>query len=136
MEDRSRRNNLIFRGITDAKESWQQTESKLFSAIAEVVDSFSADSIERAHRLGVFSGNRCRPIIANLSGFKARAQIFSLRGQFKSRNITISEDFLPGTRSARKKLLEIGNNQPGKPSFKLCHNKIFLNDKCSAHVIC
>lgn len=39
--------------------------------------------------------------------------------------------FFPArTRVARKKLLDFGNSQPGKPNFNIRYNKLFLNNKC------
>ncbi|XP_050036944.1 uncharacterized protein [Dermacentor andersoni] len=128
-EDRSRRDNLIFRGISDAKESWADTESKLLEALTEVVDSCSGTLIQRAHRLGIFS-HKCRPVIAKFTESKMKEKILSLRNEFKSKGITISEDFSPATRLARQKLFEFGSTHAGPRSFKLRYNKLCFNNRC------
>nr|XP_054925398.1 uncharacterized protein LOC126528908 [Dermacentor andersoni] len=129
-EDRSRRDNLIFRGISDAKESWADTESKLLEALTEVVDSYSGTLIQRAHRLGIFSHDKCRPVIAKFTESKMKEKILSLRNEFKSKGITISEDFSPATRLARQKLFEFGSTHAGPRSFKLRYNKLCFNKRC------
>ncbi|CAN7943526.1 unnamed protein product [Ixodes pacificus] len=64
-EDRSRRDNLILYGIPDSPtETWTQSEHKVRSLLLE---SFSLqlpeEAISRAHRLGTFVVNKCRPIV-------------------------------------------------------------------------
>ncbi|XP_077558172.1 uncharacterized protein LOC144173781 [Haemaphysalis longicornis] len=130
LEDRSRRDNLIFHGIADSKESWEQTEIKLLTALTQVIDSFPTGSIERAHRLGTYSPGKCRPIIAKFSNYKVKEKTLSFRTELKTNNITVSEDFSLATRNARKKLLNFGKSWPGSPKFQLRHNKLFVNKKC------
>lgn len=108
----------------------QETETKLISTIKSFFDTFPDDALHRAHRLGPFDPNKCRPIVAKFSHSKTREKVFALRDQFKQNNLTISEDFSVPTRAARKKLIEFGTSQPGSPNFKLRYNKLFLNNKC------
>lgn len=128
-EDRSRRDNLIFHGIADSKESWEQTELKLVTELTQVIDSFPTGSIERAHRLGTYLPGKSRPIIAKFSSYKVKEKTLSFRTQLKN-NITVSEDFSVTTRNARKKLLNFGKSLTGSPKFQLRHNKLFVNKKC------
>ncbi|KAH8025770.1 hypothetical protein HPB51_011448 [Rhipicephalus microplus] len=85
IEDRARRDNLIFHGIPDAKESWIQTEEKIVSLLMQHVDpNITDDVIERAHRLGgSYQENRCRPVIVKFSRFKLRQQVLFKRATFK-----------------------------------------------------
>lgn len=129
LEDRSRRNNLIFYGLPDAKETWQQTEAKLTEVLNETITSFPAGSFERAHRIGTLSPNKCRPVVAKFLNFKTKEQVFTARKLLKPKNITISEDFSPATRIARKKLTEFAKSQPGSPPFQISYNKLIVNKK-------
>ncbi|CAN7952180.1 unnamed protein product, partial [Ixodes pacificus] len=129
LEDRSRRDNLIFHGIPDSRESWEQSEAKVKDALAGVIDTFPENAIERAHRLGPYLPNKCRPIIVKFSGYKIRDRILSARTKLKEKNVAVSEDFSPATRSARKKLVDFAKNQPGAPPFQLRYNKFLLNKK-------
>lgn len=131
LEDRSRRNNLILHGIPDCEEKWEETEQKVLSLLSRCCDeSFSADSIERAHRLGSFAEGRCRPVIVKFLSFKVKEKVSAARSCFKENNVTISDDFSVGTRVARSKLLEFAKSLPDSPSFKLRHNKLFINRAC------
>lgn len=56
LEDRYRRNNVIFRGIRDCKETWAETEKKIVAILSSCTDErFTTDSIECAHRLGSYT---------------------------------------------------------------------------------
>lgn len=129
LEDQSRRNNLIFHGIPDAKEPWKETESKLNTLLADAHISLPSNAIERAHRLGTYSPNKCRPVIAKFASFKTKELILSKRKHFKESDISISEDYSSGTRIARKKLIEFGKNYSGSPDFQLRYTKLHLNRK-------
>lgn len=131
LEDRSRRNNLILRGVPDARESWEETEAKVASALtASLGGDFPRNSIERAHRLGAFSSSRCRPVIVKFLSYKTKNMILASRSKLKPSNIMVNEDFSPATRHARSKLLEFGKSLPNTPSFKLRYNKLFVNNTC------
>lgn len=130
LEDRSRRNNLIFHGIADAKETWEQTEARLTSVLSSVMDSFQSDAIERAHRLGSFSPNKARPVIAMFTNFKQKQKVLSLRSQLKLKDVAVNEDFSVTTRIARRKLIEFAKSQPGSPSFQLSYKRLFIDKKC------
>lgn len=130
LDDRSRRNNLIFYGIPDSDETWQATEEKLTSILSEcLTDPLSPHEIERAHRLGRFAPNKCRPIIAKFLNFKTKDLILAKRNSLKESKVTISEDYSVATRLARKKLLDFAKIQPGSPTHKLRHNKLLMNKK-------
>lgn len=130
LEDRSRRNNVLFRGIADCKETWAETENKIVAILSSCTEgTFNPDSIERAHRLGSYTQSRCRPIIVKFNHYKTREKVFSLRTQLKDQEITISEDFSVGTRLARQKLLEFAKSQPGSPAFQLKYKQLHMNKK-------
>ncbi|CAN7951550.1 unnamed protein product, partial [Ixodes pacificus] len=129
LEDRSRRDNLLFYGIPDSRESWEQSEAHVKRILTNVLDTLPENSIERAHRLGSLTPNKCRPIIVKFSGYKIKDKILSARAKLREINVTVSEDFSPATRNARRKLLEFAKNQPGSPTFQLRHNKLVINKK-------
>lgn len=126
LEDRSRRNNLIFHGIADSKETWDQTEARLTSFLSSVMDTFQSDAIERAHRLGSFSPKKSRPVIAKFTNFKQKQKVLSLRSQLKLKDIVVNEDFSITPRTARRKLIEFAKSQPGSPSFQLSYKRLFI----------
>lgn len=137
MEDQSRRNNLLFYGIPDSvSETWSQAEEKVKNALALCFDRGSAEltantlsfDVERAHRLGQFFANKCRPVIVKFSSFKTKEQVMQLRAKLKLNCIGISEDFCPATRLARRNLIEFGKTRSS--TFKLTYNKLYVNDKC------
>ncbi|XP_077553579.1 uncharacterized protein LOC144168480 [Haemaphysalis longicornis] len=127
LEDRSRRENLLFYGIPDAQESWEQSETSIVGALSGVVDPLPQNAIERAHRLGAYHPNKCRPIIVKFSSYKLKDSVLAVRKKLKEKDITISEDFSPATRHARKRLLEFAKNQPNAPAYKLRYNKFTIN---------
>lgn len=129
LEDRSRRDNLLFYGLTDAhSETWAQTEEKLLNAVSTSLNfSISSESIERAHRLGVFSDNKCRPVMVKFLSFKLKQQILFSSAELKPSGITFSEDYSVPTRQARRKLIEFAKTQ--NSVFKLKYNKLYMNNK-------
>lgn len=129
LEDRSRRDNLLFYGIPDSRESWEQSEAHVKSILTNALDTMPENSIERAHRLGPLTPNKCRPIIVKLSGYKIKDKILSARAKLREINVTVSEDFSPATRIARRKLIEFAKNLPQSPTFQLRHNKLVINKK-------
>lgn len=129
LEDRSRRNNLIFYGMPDTKETWEETETKIVTELTSVLDGFSPNEIERAHRLGSFSNGKVRPIIVKFSNFKTKDKFLGLRKELKEKDLTVGEDFSPSTRLIHKKLIEFGKKQPGSPKFQLRYKKMKLNNK-------
>ncbi|KAH9372157.1 hypothetical protein HPB48_009710 [Haemaphysalis longicornis] len=73
-EDRSRRDNLVFYGITDSKpETWQDSEKKIIALAAEKLQfDIPTGTITRAHRIGRFDPGRNRPIIFKFSANKIK----------------------------------------------------------------
>ncbi|CAN7951509.1 unnamed protein product, partial [Ixodes pacificus] len=130
LEDRSRRDNLLFHGVDDAaNESWTQAEEKVLSLLSNHLNvNISHEQIARAHRLGPFVDGKCRPLIVKFESFKIKEQVLSCRSGLKNAHFSIAEDFCPETRMARRQLLEYGKRQGAV--FKLRYNKLFVNGKC------
>lgn len=128
-EDRSRRDNLIFYGVTDtAAETWSETEQKVREVLSSSFNlQLSEEAISRAHRLGSFVTDKCRPVIVRFTSFKTKDTIFFQKAKLRSTNISISEDFCKATRTARKKLIEFG--KASGEQFSLKYNKVVINKK-------
>lgn len=129
LEDRMRRSNLLFYGLTDCpQEKWNQTEEKLVKKISTVFKSpVPSEALERVHRLGTYRPSQNRPVIAKFASFKLKQELLSLSGKFKENGITVSEDYSLQTRQARKKLVEFAKQRD--VSFKLRYNKLHIGDK-------
>lgn len=129
LENRSRRNNLIFYGINeDANETWAISEAKVAKTCDNLLGLKLEDThIERAHRLGRFNAGRCRPIIVNFSSFKTKQGILSQGLRFKDSGISIREDFSESVRQDRRKLLEYAKAQ--NVPFQLRFNKLLMGQK-------
>ncbi|KAH9382493.1 hypothetical protein HPB48_010921 [Haemaphysalis longicornis] len=125
-EDRSRRDNLVFYGITDSKsETWQDSEKKIIALAAEKLQfDIPTGTITRAHRIGRFAPGRNRPIIVKFSAIKIKELVFAKRSSLDDSDFSISLDFCPATRLPRKKLVENGKSL--KASFKLKHTNFLL----------
>lgn len=129
LEDRSRRNNLIFHGLPDAKETWEQSEQRITQLLSDATINLADHDIERAHRLGAYKESKSRPIIVKFSNYKTKDKILSARTKLKELNVAVTEDFSPATRQARGKLVAFAKSQPGSPQFKLHHTKLIIDKK-------
>ncbi|XP_040063069.1 uncharacterized protein LOC115323763 [Ixodes scapularis] len=129
LENRSRRNNLLFYGIIDEpNETWSQSESKVIQFRNDKLEvTVAASDIERAHRLGRPSPERTRPIIVNFQSFKVKQHVLSRGFKLKNSNFSVGEDFSDKVRYERKQLVEFAKSQQ-KP-FKLRFDKIIIDDK-------
>ena len=124
LEDRSRRNNLVFFGIPEGNEEGNNTEdcdvllTNILKRTGIVHDSVGS-LFDRAHRLGVKKLNqeRPRPIIVRVTFYKDK--VHCLKNAFKLRGsgYGMSEDFSKAT-------LNIQN--------QLVSNAKMAKDKCSS----
>ncbi|XP_075527814.1 uncharacterized protein LOC142559976 [Dermacentor variabilis] len=130
LEDRSRRDNLIFYGISDTpSETWAQSEKLVCEFLSHHVKfEVPENMVCRAHRLGSYTANKTRPIIMNFSCSKLKDKILALKSNLKSTGVSVGEDFCRATRQSRKKLLDFAKASGQTYSIRL--NKLFLNKKC------
>ncbi|KAH9379177.1 hypothetical protein HPB48_011826 [Haemaphysalis longicornis] len=132
MEDRSRRLNLVFYGVddTDQLEKWDQSE-KLIQKICKDKLGIQLKSVQRAHRIGRFTGKTKRPIVVNFSSYKEKQDVLVNAKKFKGTNYSVSQDYSPETRSVRKHLWEYGKAKKEDKSnnVKLNFDKLIINDK-------
>ncbi|XP_040359711.2 uncharacterized protein LOC121047998, partial [Ixodes scapularis] len=105
LENRSRRNNLIIRGISEAA---PETEEVLVRSVThEVFDGIlkvKVDSIERIHRLGRQIPGRIRPVIVKFADFRDKMKILNNCSKLKGTQISINEDFSKRVVEIRKHL--------------------------------
>ena len=116
LEDRSRRENLVFFNFPEAAE---ETAEQCEQYIKDLISSLSIlpdDEvlyIDRAHRLGrktPESTNKPRPIIAKFSYFKQKDEIIKNGYKFRNTAINVSEDYSGETLKEHKLLREHGRN--------------------------
>lgn len=76
-ENRMHRSNLIFFGIPDiALESWADSEKKVLDLCSQHLKlSVAPSQIERAHRLGKYQAQKCRPVIVKFAFYKEKQHI-------------------------------------------------------------
>ena len=104
LENRSRRNNLVFEGIEEEPhETWEITESKLRSILSsKMLIETTNETIERAHRIGKYVS---RSIIAKFSNFKTCGEIMKEKKRLIGSKIYVREDFSDKIMAKRRELL-------------------------------
>lgn len=120
LEDRSRRNNLRFDGLTeDTNETWDDCERKIQKILSDKLEITEDVEIERCHRMGKRKGNRPRTIICKFLRFKDKQKILKNAKKLKNSGIYIYEDFCNDTMELRKSLWEevMEHRRQGKFAF-------------------
>lgn len=128
LEIHSRRCNLVIRGLTDvAGESWVPTQQKVtqfaFERLNIAILNFD---IERAHRLGTYKQGRAKPIMV-----KTKTKLLLTSSKLKGTSFSLSDDYSPSLRFARKCLFQYGKEQ--SLPFKLQFDKLHIGDKIFVH---
>ena len=126
MENQSRRENVIIRGLEESdSETWQETENKVRDMFKESLKIKNADkdvcddrhgleadggiAIERAHRIGRLrsgSNQHPRPIVVKFTRFKHRQLVLDMARANLSKTsvIQVKEDFSERVRLCRRQL--------------------------------
>lgn len=128
-EDRSRRCNLLFYGVTEkSDETWADSE-KLVTDICKnhINIDLGPRDIERAHRIGKIQPGKHRPIIVNFAQFKTKESILSNGFKLKDTPYSASQDYCFATRNAQRELLRFARDQGGP--FKLRYKKVVIGKK-------
>ena len=91
LEDRSRRNNIRFDGLTeDPNEIWDDRERKVQDVLLNKLNIEGNIEINRCHRFGKRRGSRPRTIVCRFLGFKDKQKILQNAKKTKiHRNIYI-----------------------------------------------
>ena len=138
LEDRSRRNNLVFFGIEEHGDKYntENCEALVTNILINTgvigKDDIHDQMYDRAHRLGPKKPGqeRPRPIIVRMTFYKDKQYILSQTHKLKRSTFGISEDFSKYTLSVRKTLLasaKIAKSQCKEiKSFKLNYKRLVL----------
>ena len=93
LENQSRRNNIVLHGLEETdRETWEETEHIVRSAVAQIDIELEDADIERAHRVGCIRGGE-RPIVCKLSYYKLKVMILRDGKYLRETGTFISEDF-------------------------------------------
>jgi ribA/ribD-fused uncharacterized protein len=136
LESQSRRNNLIFNGITEkmGRETWEDCEAAVRNVICTQMGIPEGASIqfERVHRLGPKKGDRKRSIIAKFSHFKGRELVWRNRHKLSKSNFSLSEDYPVEIQNERKLLLpvlKVAKTVNSVKSVSLNLNRLYVDGK-------
>lgn len=133
LEDRSRRDNPLFYGMTDSlSETWNQTEEKLKTLVSATLNlHIPTDIIERAYTLGAFADKKCRPVLLKFLSFKLKQQIFVFKRKAVKQRHQCERRLLYLYASGSKKTSRICQN--AEFCFKLRYNELYVNSKCQGY---
>ncbi|XP_077485847.1 uncharacterized protein LOC144096897 [Amblyomma americanum] len=129
-ENRSRRCNLIFYGLSDStpSESFADSEEVIIRHCSDQLDvSLDSKDIERAHRLGCHNTERQRPIIVKFASFKTKQMILSNGPNLKDTDFSIGEDFSRRVQNIRKQLVAFAKSKTTK--FSLRYKTLHIGPK-------
>ncbi|XP_075527050.1 uncharacterized protein LOC142559320 [Dermacentor variabilis] len=130
LDNRSRRNNLIIRGI---KEEDHENEETLLSKVKDEIFSatlkVNVSSIERIHRLGRRISGRTRPVILRVADYRDKMTVLQNCTKLRDTDYSVSEDFSKRVQGIRKKLWASASEEKkaGK-KVKLLFDKLKVNN--------
>ncbi|XP_037556826.2 uncharacterized protein LOC119433643 [Dermacentor silvarum] len=129
-ENRSRRNNLIVRGIKEEVRETQETLlKKVNNDIFENKLGQKLNSIERIHRLEKKTTGKDRPVIMKLTDFRDKMKILQNCHKLKNTNISISEDYSKRVTEIRQKLWKSSDEERRNGmKVKLIFDKVKIGD--------
>ena len=125
MEDQSKRNNLVFRGIPEEKdETWDDCEAAGRKILEEKVGMEEAwrdtdIAIERTHRIRRFSKGRTRPIVVKFAIINTKNNVFKNKSKVQGSDYRIQEQFNDKITQERKSFQSMIEKaiKEEKPSF-------------------
>lgn len=134
LNNRMRRNNLIFKGIPEEPdEKWEDTE-RLITEFVSTHLGIQAGEIERAHRVGRPKPEQSRPIVIKFLNFKDKNNILrnaSKLKKLKEPRVWIEEDFSRRLQLVRKKLRDFAReNRTQGEKYRVVFDKLLLGNKC------
>lgn len=109
LENRLRRNNLLFHGVAeDENETWEVSEEKVVDVLKRKMQhAIEYRAIERAHRVGRKQPGKIRPIVVKFAFFKDRESILRKKKLLQGSKIHVTEDFSQEIRDIRRRLWEL-----------------------------
>ena len=137
LEDRSRRNNLVFFGFPennnkDTQEDCDQLLTKILQDKNIIGDLNDGSVFDRAHRLGPRRNDqeRPRPIIVRVTFFKDKQHILKNANKFKGSQFSVAEDYSKPTLAIRRQLLSAAKSVIDKcghmKSFKITYKRLVV----------
>ena len=140
LEDRSRRNNLIFYNIPEEQNTREreQCEKKIYEELKKCGIQLNDQLhlvFDRAHRLGKPKkpsehSARPRPVIARFTYYREKVDILKMRRNFKHSAVNISEDYSKDTLAVHKQLVAHAKEAQMKlntiKSFNITYRRVTL----------
>ena len=137
LEDRSRRNNLVFFGVPESDDPREENCDREIVEILkkyQIIDKSDAHAglLERAHHLGRMKPDqvRPRPIIVCCGSFKDKEYILHNANKLKGSTYNIAEDFSKATLDIRRELVNKGKDakekHPNVQSFQVKYKRLIL----------
>ena len=138
LEDRGRRNNLVFYGIPEPESGAEaeDCENKLYEMLRKYnIVPQSADPhnlYDRVHRLGrkKEDKSRPRPIIARFTYFKDKEDVLKQGFKLKNCPLNMSEDFSKATLNIRSQLITKAklaqNNESSIINFRVRYKRLII----------
>ncbi|XP_077538693.1 uncharacterized protein LOC144151497 [Haemaphysalis longicornis] len=130
LDNRSRRNNLIVRGVEEEEsEDEAVVLSKVNDDIFGKLLGSKCSSIGRIHRLGKKIPERDRPVILKVADFRDKAKILKNCRNLKGTQFSISEDYSKRVVEIRNKLWISSADERAKGAkTKLIFDKLKVNN--------
>uniref|UniRef100_A0A147BGB8 Putative myosin light chain kinase n=1 Tax=Ixodes ricinus TaxID=34613 RepID=A0A147BGB8_IXORI len=130
LENRSRRNNLIVRGIKEeASENEDVLMRKINNEVFDTILNQKLNSIQRIHRLGKKMTGRDRPVILTVADFKEKMAIMKNCVKLKGTKISINEDYSKRVVELRKNLWNsTAEERKNGAKVNLVFDKLWLNN--------
>ena len=134
LESRSMRDNLLFYGVSE-RGQLENCESLVKEVCIETLDLPEALDMkfDRVHRVGTFSNNKVRPIVAKFHNFKdreiVRQKAFETNETLKRSNLGIGQQWPAEVRETRKALYPIMQRKKAQgKEVRLVKDKLFVNN--------
>uniref|UniRef100_L7LY12 Tick transposon n=1 Tax=Rhipicephalus pulchellus TaxID=72859 RepID=L7LY12_RHIPC len=129
-ENHSRRNNLLFYGISESSgsESFALSEKIIIDHCNKyLIITLDAKEIERAHRLGNRTAGNNRPIIVKFTFNKTKELVLSNGRKFKGTGFSVGEDFTRNIQIARRHLIAFAKSKSAPYSLRF--KTLFMGNK-------
>ena len=134
LESRSMRDNLLFYGISERGQQ-ENCEQLVKGVCTDTLGLAEAENMtfDRVHRVGTFSKNKVRPIVAKFHYFREREIIrqkaYENNAALKRMNLGIGRQWPSEVRETRKALFPIMQREKLQGNtVKLVKDKLFVND--------
>lgn len=132
IENQSRRNNLVVRGIPEegrGRESWDQCRLLVVQYLdTEMGIKIEESDIERAHRIP--GRNKPRAIVVKFINYNVRERVFAAKRNIKTPSFSISEDFSKRIQEERRHLIvEMKAARQQEMKATITYNKLRINDE-------